>query len=508
MLWQSTITRAVPWRACTRIATRATTVPPLRVARFYSQDPSSGFPKPSPQVQAQQQQQQQKGQEQAAAAGAGVGGEPFGATESTGASSEAAAPEAANYPPKEELTPLAKHIRDSIKIQGPMSVSHFMRQVLVNPLSGYYMKGDVFGTQGDFITSPEISQMFGELLGIWFLVQWQSIGKPSRLQIVELGPGRGTLMMDMLRAASRFKEFRKAISGVHLVEASPGLRKVQRQTLCGIPLSEEQIDGGSREGITTAVRPDGLQVSWHDVFDDLPDECSMIVAHEFFDALPIYKFEKTDDGWRELVVDLEEDVASTYHFRFVLAPGPTQASRAFAEHPAYDHFKTGDRIEISPDSFRVAHDMAKHINKNGGSALIVDYGKDYIQGDTLRGIHKHQFTHVLTEPGKVDLSADVDFNYLKQATEELVDCHGSITQAHLLHSLGIGARLDMLLAKATAQRREGLVSSYHRLVDPKEMGNVYRVMAMTPLGSPTPIAFEPQTPPPSASTSSSTSSKL
>lgn len=113
---------------------------------------------------------------------------------------------------------------------------------------------------------------------------------------------------------------------------------------------------------------------------------------------------------------------------------------------------------------------------------------------------------MLTEPGKVDLSADVDFNYLKQATEELIDCHGSVTQAHLLHSLGIGARLDMLLAKASAHRREGLISSYHRLVDPKEMGNVYRVMAMTPLGSPTPIAFETQTPPPQSSPP--TSSKL
>ncbi|KAF9314797.1 NADH dehydrogenase [ubiquinone] complex I, assembly factor 7 [Podila horticola] len=388
-----------------------------------------------------------------------------------------------------------------------MSVSHFMRQVLVNPLSGYYMKGDVFGTQGDFITSPEISQMFGELLGIWFLVQWQNIGKPSRVQLVELGPGRGTLMMDMLRAASRFKEFKKAISGVHLVEASPGLRKLQRQTLCGIPISEEQIDGGSREGITSAQRPDGLQISWHDVFDDLPGECSLVVAHEFFDALPIYKFEKTTEGWRELVVDLEEDESSPYHLRFVLAPGPTQASRAFAEHPAYEHFQPGDRIEISPDSFRVAHDMAKHMNMHGGSALIVDYGKDHIQGDTLRGIHKHKFTHVLTQPGNVDLSADVDFEYLKQATEELVDCHGSVTQAHLLHSLGIGARLDMLLAKASAARREGLISSYHRLVDPKEMGNVYRVMAMTPLGSPTPVAFEKQSPPPTQQ-STQPSSKL
>ncbi|KAI8361283.1 S-adenosyl-L-methionine-dependent methyltransferase [Mortierella sp. GBAus27b] len=392
-----------------------------------------------------------------------------------------------------------------------MSVGHFMRQVLVNPLSGYYMKGDVFGSQGDFITSPEISQMFGELLGIWFLVQWTNIGKPSRIQLAELGPGRGTLMMDMLRAASRFKEFRNAITGVHMIEASPGLRRVQRQTLCGIPISEEQIGGGSREGITAAVRSDGLQILWHDIFEDLPAECSMIVAHEFFDALPIYKFEKTDDGWRELVVDLEEDESSPYHLRFVLAPGPTQASRGFADHPAYDHFKPGDRIEISPDSFRVAHEMAKHINKNGGSALIVDYGKDYTQGDTLRGIHKHKFTHVLTQPGNVDLSADVDFQYLKQATEDLgkedlVDCHGSVTQAHLLHSLGIGARLNMLLAKAAAHRREALISSYHRLVDPNEMGNVYRVMAMTPLGSPTPIGFEQANPPPSATPSEPTPS--
>ncbi|KAF9428911.1 hypothetical protein BGZ94_000572 [Podila epigama] len=311
-----------------------------------------------------------------------------------------------------------------------MSVAHFMRQVLVNPLSGYYMKGDVFGSEGDFITSPEISQMFGELLGIWFLIQWTNIGKPSRVQLVELGPGRGTLMMDMLRKNKLEAEAEKA------------LRLLCEQTV-----------------------------------------------FRFYGTMSLLIFQ-TADGWRELVVDLEEEASSPYHFRFVLAPGPTQASRAFAEHPAYDHYKTGDRIELSPDSFRVANEMAKHIHAHGGSAMIVDYGKDEVQGDTLRGIHKHKFTHVLTQPGNVDLSADVDFQYLKQSTEELVDCHGSITQAHLLHSLGIGARLDMLLAKATADRRKNLINSYHRLVDPKEMGNVYRAMAMTPLGSPVPVAFE------------------
>ncbi|KAF9287761.1 NADH dehydrogenase [ubiquinone] complex I, assembly factor 7 [Mortierella alpina] len=491
MLLSSIARRAGPWRAGTRIAWRAAALPPIRTTRLFSHQKDSDLKENAAHSDTPQNDN--------------VGTKSLKSSPVQPAeASESAASEAPNHPPKEEMTPLGKHIRDSIKIQGPMSVAHFMRQVLVNPLSGYYMKGDVFGTAGDFITSPEISQMFGELLGIWFLVQWQNIGKPSKVQLVELGPGRGTLMMDMLRAASRFKEFRKAISGVHLIEASPGLRKVQRQQLCGIPISEEQVGGGaSLEGITSATRPDGLKISWHDVFDDLPGECSLVVAHEFFDALPIYKFERTEEGWRELVVDLEEDVSSPYHFRFVLAPGPTQASRAFAEHPAYDHYKPGDRIELSPDSFRVANEMAKHMNKHGGSALIVDYGKDHIQGDTLRGIHKHKFTHVLTEPGKVDLSADVDFQYLKQATEDLVDCHGSVTQAHLLHSLGIGARLNMLLAKAAAHRRETLISSYHRLVDPKEMGNVYRVMAMTPRGSPTPIAFEPQQPAPPSSSAAS-----
>ncbi|KAF9159079.1 NADH dehydrogenase [ubiquinone] complex I, assembly factor 7 [Actinomortierella ambigua] len=393
---------------------------------------------------------------------------------------------------KEELLPLTKHIRDLIKIQGPMSVSHYMRQVLVNPLAGYYMKGDVFGAQGDFVTSPEISQMFGELMAIWYIMQWQNAGKPKDIQLVEIGPGRGTLMMDMLRVVNRFKEFRQAISSVHLVEASPGLRKVQRERLCGVPVSEEQDGGGSMEGITRAQRSDGLEVHWHDVFTDLPEKYSFIMAHELFDALPIYKFEKTKDGWRELMVDLEEDESSPYHLRFILSPGPTQASRVFAEHEAYDHFKIGDRIEISPDSFRIAHDMAQHIHKYGGSALIIDYGKDYIQGDTLRGIHKHQFTHVLTKPGQVDLSADVDFNYLKDSTEGLADCHGSVPQGRFLHSMGIGARLDMLLRKATSREvRKNLVASYARLVDPKQMGEIYRVMAMTPLGSPTPVAFEP-----------------
>ncbi|KAF9359283.1 NADH dehydrogenase [ubiquinone] complex I, assembly factor 7 [Mortierella sp. AD094] len=489
MLWHSGIIRTLPWRTCTRLSLRTTSAIPYRTARFYSDQKDSGVKHTTP-LSSKAQHGGDTVQQPASPSSVEAPGVSGSASNGT-----------SNHPPKEEMTPLAKHIRDSIKIQGPMSVSHFMRQVLVNPLSGYYMKGDVFGAQGDFVTSPEISQMFGELLGIWFLVQWQNIGKPSKVQIAELGPGRGTLMMDMLRAASRFKEFRNSISGVHLIEASPGLRRVQRERLCGIPISEEQVGGGSREGITAAVRQDGLPILWHDVFDDLPNECSLIVAHEFFDALPIYKFEKTEEGWRELVVDLEEDLASPYHLRFVLAPGPTQASKAFAEHPAYDHFKPGDRIEISPDSFRVAHEMAKHINKNGGSALIVDYGKDHIQGDTLRGIHRHKFTHVLTQPGNVDLSADVDFEYLRQATDDLVDCHGSVTQAHLLHSLGIGARLNMLLAKAAAHQRETLISSYHRLVDPKEMGNVYRVMAMTPRGSPPPIGFEqqPQTETPSKS---------
>ncbi|GAN09877.1 hypothetical protein MAM1_0300c09410 [Mucor ambiguus] len=210
---------------------------------------------------------------------------------------------------KEPLSPLGKHLHDSIKVTGPLTVSHFMRQVLVNPLSGYYMLGDVFGKQGDFVTSPEISQVFGELCGIWYLTEWMRLGQPSKTQIIEFGPGRGTLMSDMLRTLSQFPYFYKTLTDVHFIEASPGLRKMQRAAL--VAGSEEKdvvrVEGNKDEApIETITREDGIKVSWHDGIEVVPDQWSFIMAHEFFDALPIHSFEKSGDEWRELMVDMDD----------------------------------------------------------------------------------------------------------------------------------------------------------------------------------------------------------
>ncbi|KAJ3001106.1 hypothetical protein HKX48_003056, partial [Thoreauomyces humboldtii] len=223
---------------------------------------------------------------------------------SSSSSSSTSSPPSSSPPPATTVAeddpagPVSKHIRDQIKFGGPISVANFMRSALTHPEGGYYMKEDVFGARGDFTTSPEISQMFGELVGIWFITHWQSLGSPKDVRIVELGPGRGTLMADVLRTLAQFPSFHKTIRGVHMVDASPFLRTMQAQTVApGVVLEE---------GSATVSREDGLNVHWHEVLDDVPsDMCTMFVAHEFFDAMPIYKFELTEDGWREIVVALE-----------------------------------------------------------------------------------------------------------------------------------------------------------------------------------------------------------
>ncbi|KAI8147920.1 S-adenosyl-L-methionine-dependent methyltransferase [Fennellomyces sp. T-0311] len=314
-----------------------------------------------------------------------------------------------------------------------------MRDVLVSPLSGYYMEGDVFGTQGDFVTSPEISQLFGEMTGIWYLTEWMRLGKPKKTQLVELGPGRGTLMSDMLRTLKQFPYFYETITGVHLIEASPGLRKMQRTALVG--------DAGDTDGvIEKAGRSDGVNVYWHDGIEVVPEEAwSCVMAHEFFDAMAIHSFEKTEEGWRELLVDFDDTEETWY------------ASQSIAELMV----------------------------KSGGTGLIIDYGQDYAQGDTLRAIRKHQIIHPMTEPGSADLSADVDFAALKVALEKYPDIktHGPVTQSKFLQSLGIQARLEMLLKNAkSTESRSGLIKGFQRLLDPSMMGRIYKVMALSKEG--------------------------
>ncbi|CEP15734.1 hypothetical protein [Parasitella parasitica] len=358
-----------------------------------------------------------------------------------------------------------------------------MRQVLVNPLSGYYMLGDVFGKQGDFVTSPEISQVFGELCGIWYLTEWMRLGQPSKTQLVEFGPGRGTLMSDMLRTLSQFPYFYKTLTDVHLIEASPGLRKMQRAAL--VIGSQEQdtirVEGNKDNApVEMITREDGIRVSWHDGVEVIPDQWSFIMAHEFFDALPIHSFEKTGEEWRELMVDMDDTNESEHNFRIVKSPNQAAMTKTLLSDEKFESFKDGDRVDISPDCFGVMDKIAKYLNKNGGTGLAIDYGQNYVQGDTLRAIKDHKIIHPMSDPGSADLSADVDFSFLKQAIANGSDitAYGPITQKDFLQSLGIQARIEKLFKNAkTSAARNALLDGAERLMDPEAMGRIYKVLA-------------------------------
>ncbi|KAH6566702.1 hypothetical protein BASA83_010527 [Batrachochytrium salamandrivorans] len=426
---------------------------------------------------------------------------------------------------KEPISPLAKHLIDSIKINGPISVAQFMRQSLVHPLGGYYMKGKVFGPHGDFTTSPEISQMFGELTAVWFVQYWQShlaspsdgvtgtfmySGKnvpdtspPKKFSLIELGPGRGTLMKDMLTTLTQLKlSSSDHLHAVHLVEASPELRKVQADVL-GCPagcLDRQAYTPGDGTSVS-AKTLEGIQIYWHDTIDCIPSEydvSSLIIAHEFFDAMPVYKFEKTKDGWRELVVDLENSLQSPLHFRFVRAPYSTKASVALFQEDTerrLEHVKIGQCVEIAPDVISVAKSIAQRVATSGGAALLIDYGRDHIIDDSLRGIKSHQFVHPLSTPGDCDLSADVDFSAISHAVKDIANPHGPVAQGLFLERMGIGARaMTLINGASTNTEREAVVTAYDRLVDPAAMGEAYKIMAIT-VSPTTPYALEPYNPP-------------
>ncbi|KAI9471548.1 S-adenosyl-L-methionine-dependent methyltransferase [Coemansia mojavensis] len=327
-----------------------------------------------------------------------------------------------------------------------------MQLALTSPIGGYYTKGQGIGRTGDFVTSPEISQMFGEIMAVWFVLHWEMFGRPQNTVFVELGPGKGTLMDDMLRAAQRFPQFYAALKGVHLVERSPELRREQFKKLkCQHGQAEMTNEQAPKRAVTSRGN---LPVEWHDVLDEVcaKEAVPLVMAHEFFDALPIYKFERgADDLWHEILVD----------------------------------------IEVSPESAQVMTQLAKWISARNGMGLVVDYGQNWTQGDTFRGIKSHKFANPLSSPGSMDLTADVDFSYLSYAANGLAQCHGPMEQGAFLHAMGIQARLQQLLQTTReTQMHKRLVECYKRLTDPHSMGRIYKVMAVLPESAQqTPVPF-------------------
>lgn len=390
---------------------------------------------------------------------------------------------------------LSKFLSETIRNTGPISLANFMRQCLINPSSGYYINKDPFGKHGDFITSPEISQMFGELVGIWVLAQWTLQGQPDKVRLVELGPGRGTLMDDLLRAGRSFPQFANAIKEVYMIEASPTLRNMQRKLLCGEQSCLKHADSGYR----CSTKWDNT-IYWFESIKEVPREqvATFIIAHEFFDALPILQFENTNQGWRERLVDCIVSPTSLEPQFYMTVPNQSTPSTNIIPqtHERYSKLPVGSKVEICPEAWDVADQMSEIIaTAQLGGALVVDYGpSDTIPIDTLRGIKEHKLVSPLETPGEADLSADVDFQAIKIAAQQhhSVDIYGPVEQGDWLHTMGIGARATALANTQTSEEgKKRIASAYNRLVEKGggAMGKVYKVMSMLPKGSKTPVGF-------------------
>lgn len=351
---------------------------------------------------------------------------------------------------------LADSLRARITAQGPLPLDEFMGQAV----AAYYARGDVFGQRGDFTTAPEICQVFGEIVGLWAAVAWQQMGAPSVVRLVELGPGRGTLMRDVLRAARAVPAF-AAAAEVHLVEQSPALRALQKTTL------------------------DGVRVQWHDTLESVPDGPAVVLANEFFDALPIVQAERTPNGWHHRAVDLEGD-----SFVFVAGDSLNDAEVA-ALGPVAAEAEVGAILERSPASEAVAETLARRLVRDRGAALLIDYGYAHsAPGDTLQALRAHQFAPPLDSPGEVDLTAHVDFQRLGDAARRGgARVFGPIGQGRWLSGLGAEVRGRALMQKATPEQAVQIGSGVHRLIHPTEMGTLFKVLAVTDPASPPPPGF-------------------
>ena len=415
---------------------------------------------------------------------------------------------------------------------GSLSVADFMRLALTSPEGGYYMGRDVFGRGGDFTTSPEISQMFGELVGIWHAAQWLAMGAPPCVRVVELGPGRGTLMADFLRGTSHVPGFHSALD-IHLVEVSPALRRLQFSALGCRPdaLEKGSAEAGVPDGREcAALGGAGPPVRWHTELDDVPEGLPvMFVMHEFLDALPVHQFQRTEEGWCEVLVDFggesgdgapgpaaeggggenggRDGAAATSGGdapRMVLSRGGTPAARALVPtrlacmpHGARQSARL---LEVSPAAFGVVKDVCGRLGRSPGTALIIDYGKAGGMGHSLRAIRGHRFVDVLDRPGSADLTAHVDFEFLERAVGQSgasVRSWGPVTQRHFLKSLGIDARLEQLSRGSSDAQRQALEEGYVRLVSEEAsgvpgvpgMGIAYKAWALTSDGLAAPPAF-------------------
>jgi NADH dehydrogenase [ubiquinone] 1 alpha subcomplex assembly factor 7 len=348
-------------------------------------------------------------------------------------------------------SPLEAEIRQRIALAGPMPVRQFMTLCLSHPQYGFYMTHDPLGRGGDFITSPEISQVFGELIGLWAASVWHLMGEPENVRLVELGPGRGTMMLDALRAVHVVPKFRAAIV-VHLVEISPVLQQRQQAALGALD----------------------VPAMWHQSFDEVPDGPLIVLANEFFDGLPVHQAIKQINGWYERVVEVDNNDNLVFGIANEVIPLFEQLLP-----PSVRDAPLGSLYEWRSDSLPLA--LGRRVVHQGGAALAVDYGHvESAIGETLQAVGGHAFANPLVTPGEVDLTAHVDFQALALAVESMgARVHGPVEQARFLRSLGVEKRAAALKAYAPREKMNDIDVAVNRLLGEgrTEMGRLFKVIA-------------------------------
>ena len=362
------------------------------------------------------------------------------------------------------MSALKSILLQEIVENGPMSLAAYMQRALTDPQHGYYMQRRPFGAPdedgGDFITAPEVSQMFGELLGAWLADLWDRMGRPAPFCLVELGPGRGTLMADMLRAASVLPDFSTAAQ-VHFVEVSPALRMAQKQA---VPHAQ-----------------------WHDDVSTLPDAPTLFVANEFFDALPVQPYRKQADGWLPVMVTSDNETLALAEGGETATPFSNALRTVLPEN-----IDDGEIVESAAAVERTMQQLAQHIAAHGGAALLIDYGHaEPACGDSFQAMRGHGFVDPLAEPGLADLTAHVNFPLLAHIAETTGLTTAPITaQGLFLEALGLSLRSQQLI-QLSPDREADIENERHRLAAPQEMGSLFKVLAVAHAEMP-PLAGFPE----------------
>lgn len=354
-----------------------------------------------------------------------------------------------------------------IKAEGPLTIAEYMTICLLDPVHGYYPTRDPLGSDGDFITAPEISQMFGEVIGLWCIQTWQDMGRPATVQLIELGPGRGIMMSDILRAAKLDKDFLTAAQ-VTLIEASPALEAVQGKTLGNSP----------------------CPISWAPSLEKAPKGPAIIIGNEFLDCLPIRQFIQKDRfagraGWQERMVALEDDA-----LRFGISPAAISESLQAILPEAQEDAKNDELLEVCPASAQIIDQLKQRFETDRGRALFIDYGPAETEfGDTLQALKRHEKVGVFSDPGNTDLTARVDFGALIELAKAVdLSVTNAVPQREFLSKLGLEMRA-IALSRARPDSKEKIARQLHRLTGTDEMGELFKAICFQSDNLDLPLGF-------------------